>query len=80
MSNRKTKGRADHHDIILGAQVRTWRRKLKMTQQDLGACVGISFQQIQKYEAGINRISAIRLWQFSRIFDVPVDYFFREID
>lgn len=47
-----------------------------MTQQQLGEIVGIKFQQIQKYETGMNRISASRLWDIAHALDVPVSFFF----
>jgi transcriptional regulator with XRE-family HTH domain len=53
---------------------------LGMTQQQLGEKVGIKFQQIQKYETGMNRISASRLWDIAKALDVPINYFFEGID
>ncbi len=47
-----------------------------MTQQQLGDAVGIKFQQIQKYETGMNRVSASRLWDIASVLDVPVSFFF----
>ena len=49
---------------------------LGMTQQQLAECVGIKFQQIQKYETGANRVSASRLWEISETMNVPIHYFF----
>jgi len=63
----------DHH---VGAAVRTRRVELGMSQTDLANAVGITFQQIQKYENGANRVSASRLWQFAAVLSVPVDSFF----
>ena len=63
-------------DIRVGNSLRLRRTVLGMTQQYLAAALSLSFQQIQKYERGINRISAGRLYQFSRILNVPIDYFF----
>jgi transcriptional regulator with XRE-family HTH domain len=51
---------------------------LKMSQSDLGGTAGITFQQIQKYEKGTNRISSSRLQQFANALDVPVAYFFED--
>jgi transcriptional regulator with XRE-family HTH domain len=51
-----------------------------MSQTALGVALGISFQQLQKYEAGSNRTSASRLYDISRILDVDIDYFFDEMD
>jgi transcriptional regulator with XRE-family HTH domain len=51
-----------------------------LTQQQLGDSVGIKFQQIQKYEAGTNRISASRMWDIAAIMEVPVSFFFEGLD
>lgn len=51
-----------------------------MTQQQLGEAVGIKFQQIQKYETGMNRVSASRLYEIAKALDVPVAFFFEAVD
>ena len=51
-----------------------------MTQQELGDRVGITFQQLQKYEAGTNRISVSRMWDIAAVMEVPVSFFFEGID
>ena len=51
-----------------------------MTQTALGDAVGLTFQQIQKYETGRNRIGSSRLYELAKVLDVPVSYFFRKID
>jgi transcriptional regulator with XRE-family HTH domain len=63
-------------DKHVGSRVRMRRKMLKMTQEELGDCLGITFQQIQKYEKGTNRISASRLQQAAHILQVPVPFFF----
>ena len=63
-------------DIWVGSRLRQHRELLGMTQKRLAAALDLSFQQIQKYERGINRISAGRLYQFSRILNVSIGYFF----
>ncbi len=63
-------------DIHVGKRLRTRRSLLGMSQQYLSYECGITFQQIQKYEKGINRISAGRLYELSIILDVPIEYFF----
>ena len=63
-------------DKEVGARLRTRRNMLRITQQRLGSEIGISFQQVQKYEKGINRIGASRLRQIAIVLDVPVEYFF----
>ena len=55
------------------------RTLLGFSQERLGEAVGLTFQQIQKYERGANRIGASRMYDLSRILDVPVSYFFEEI-
>ncbi|MDD9876572.1 MAG: helix-turn-helix transcriptional regulator [Magnetovibrio sp.] len=66
-------------DIHVGNRVRLRRTLLGLSQERLGDEVGLTFQQIQKYERGANRIGASRLFQFSRILDVPVSYFFEDL-
>ena len=63
-------------DIHVGKRVRHRRWMLGVTQQQLGDSVGIKFQQIQKYETGMNRVSASRLWDIAEALEVPVSFFF----
>jgi transcriptional regulator with XRE-family HTH domain len=63
-------------DVHVGKRVRHRRWMVGMTQQQLAEKVGIKFQQIQKYETGMNRVSASRLWDISEALSVPVSYFF----
>src|ERR1700756_2733344 len=63
-------------DIHVGSRVRFRRMLLGMSQEKLGEKLGLTFQQVQKYEKGINRIGASRLQQISRTLDVPPAYFF----
>ena len=65
-------------DKHVGSQVRMRRVKLGMSQSKLAEAVGLTFQQIQKYEKGANRISASRLQQFANILGVPVPFFFED--
>ncbi len=67
-------------DVHVGNRVRLRRTLLGMNQTQLGDAVGVAFQQVQKYERGTNRISASRLFQFALILDVPVSYFFDDLD
>jgi transcriptional regulator with XRE-family HTH domain len=62
-------------DLRVGARVRFRRNMLGLSQEKLGEAVGLTFQQVQKYERGADRISASRLHEFSRILDVPVGFF-----
>lgn len=63
-------------DVHVGKRVRHRRWMVGMTQQKLAESVGIKFQQIQKYETGMNRISASRLWDIAEALEVPVSFFF----
>jgi transcriptional regulator with XRE-family HTH domain len=67
-------------DVHVGKRVRHRRWMVGMTQQQLAEKVGIKFQQIQKYETGMNRVSASRLWDISEALSVPVSYFFEGMD
>ncbi len=66
-------------DVHVGARLRQRRTLLGMTQTNLGKALGVGFQQVQKYENGMNRISASRLFALSRLLDVPVEYFFDDM-
>ncbi len=68
----------DRIDLIVGNNLRTMRKASGITQQDLGRAIGVSFQQVQKYEIAHNRISASRLWRAAQALGVPVNFFFRE--
>ena len=65
--------RADAIDATVGDNIRVLRLSRDMSQGALAKKIGISFQQLQKYEKGANRISAGRLWRIARIFGVPLD-------
>ncbi len=66
-------------DVHVGARVRMRRTLLGMSQTALGDALGLTFQQVQKYERGTNRISSSRLYDLSRVLDVPVEFFFDEM-
>jgi len=63
-------------DKHVGKRVRMRRLMIKMTQEKLAAQLGLTFQQVQKYEKGVNRISASRLREMSHVLQVPVQFFF----
>lgn len=67
-------------DMHVGARLRLRRTLLGISQEKLGESVGLTFQQIQKYERGANRIGASRIYEFSHVLDVPVAYFFDEMN
>jgi len=68
-----------HVDVHVGQRIRRRRWMLGITQQQLGDAVGIKFQQIQKYETGMNRVSASRLYDIATALDVPVAFFFEGV-
>ena len=72
-------GRPHPVDIHVGARVRVRRKLLGMTQTGLGDALGLTFQQVQKYEKGANRIGSSRLYDLSRVFDVPIEHFFEDM-
>lgn len=77
---RKTKGTPDEIDAAVGDRLRVFRKDMGLSQTELGNKIGLTFQQIQKYERGLNRIAAGRLYKFSVIFGVSVDGFFPDTD
>jgi transcriptional regulator with XRE-family HTH domain len=66
-------------DVHVGARLRLRRTLLGMTQTSLGDALGLTFQQVQKYERGANRIGASRLFHLSQILDVSIEYFFDDM-
>ena len=66
-------------DVHVGRRLRLRRTLLGMSQEKLGEAIGLTFQQVQKYERGSNRIGASRLFDLSRVLDVPVGFFFEEM-
>ena len=70
-----------HHaiDIEVGRRIKKRRQQLRVSQTALGAAVGVSFQQIQKYERGTNRVSSSVLYSLALILDVPIEYFFENL-
>ncbi len=66
-------------DAHVGSRVRLRRTLLGMSQEKLGEAIGLTFQQVQKYERGANRIGASRLFDLSRVLDVPISFFFDDM-
>ncbi len=66
-------------DIHVGARVRLRRNLLGLTLQTLAKAVGVTYQQLQKYEWGVNRIGASRLFNLGQVLDVPVSFFFEDL-
>src|SRR3954464_6209480 len=72
-------GRASPIDAHVGARIRLRRTLLGMSQERLGESLGLTFQQVQKYERGVNRVGASRLFDLSRVLDVPISFFFDDM-
>lgn len=66
----------DPIDVHVGSRVRQRRKMLGLSQTQLANELGLTFQQVQKYERGTNRIGSSKLWRISKTLDVPVNYFF----
>ncbi|EJF84977.1 helix-turn-helix domain-containing protein [Bartonella rattimassiliensis] len=66
-------------DLFIGKKIGFKRKTLQMSQKKLGQHLGVSFQQIQKYQKGLNRLSAGRLKEISEILNVPVSFFYTDI-
>ncbi|HTC84289.1 MAG TPA: helix-turn-helix transcriptional regulator [Rhizomicrobium sp.] len=73
------KKQANPIDVQVGNRVRIRRMLIGMSQERLGDLLGLTFQQVQKYEKGVNRIGAGRLFEMSRILNVPVDFFYEGV-
>ena len=72
--------RIDKTDVFVGKKIKEKRISLKITQEELAKKLDITFQQIQKYENGSNRVSAGRLYKISKIFNISINYFFKGIE
>ena len=66
-------------DTHVGARIRLRRTLMGMSQERLGEALGLTFQQVQKYERGVNRVGASRLFDLSRVLDVPISFFFDDM-
>src|SRR6478736_7162335 len=73
------KKHANPVDAQVGSRVRLRRMLIGMSQERLGEMLGLTFQQVQKYEKGVNRIGAGRLFDVARILGVPIDYFYESV-
>src|SRR5204862_7806940 len=74
-----SKGFPNPIDVHVGNRVRLRRTLLGMSQERLAEQIGLTFQQVQKYERGANRVSASRLFDLSRMLDVPISFFFDDM-
>jgi transcriptional regulator with XRE-family HTH domain len=77
---KRTTTRTQDIDRHVGTRIRERRIMLGLTQQQLADLIGVTYQQAHKYERGINRVSAGRLFEIARVLSVPVSYFFEGID
>ena len=71
--------RSNPIDVHVGSRIRLRRTLMGMSQERLGEALGLTFQQVQKYERGVNRVGASRLFDISRVLDVPISYFFDDM-
>ena len=71
--------RLSNVDIHVGKRIRLRRTLMGLTQERLGEALGLTFQQVQKYERGANRVSASRLLDLSRILEVPINFFYDDL-
>lgn len=76
---RSPTGKPNPIDVHVGSRIRLRRTLLGMSQQKLGEAIGLTFQQVQKYERGTNRVGSSRMFELARVLDVPVSYFFEEM-
>ena len=77
MTEQETKKQLENKiDVHVGERIEIRRKLLKMTQKDLSKKIGVTFQQLQKYEQGFNRVSASRLWLISQALGTDINFFF----
>lgn len=74
-----TCSRIEQHEKLVGRNMRLWRIRANLSQSALGEAIGVSFQQVQKYERGKDRISAGRLAAVAEVLNVPVTAFFEGV-
>ena len=77
---RTPSGQPNPIDVHVGKRIRLRRTLLGFSQEKLAAMLGLTFQQVQKYERGNNRVGASRLWDISNVLNVPVSFFFEDMD
>lgn len=77
---RTPQGEPNPIDVHVGNRIRLRRTLLGLSQEKLASLLGLTFQQVQKYERGMNRVGASRLWDLSRVLEVPVNFFYEDMD
>lgn len=85
VKGKSIRGRMDDNepnpiDVHVGKRIRLRRTILHITQQQMADMLGLTFQQVQKYEKGANRVGASRLWDISKVLQVPMGFFFEDMD
>ena len=79
LANGDKESRPSPIDVHVGSRIRLRRTLLGMSQERLGEALGLTFQQVQKYERGVNRVGASRLFDLARVLDVPISFFFDDL-
>ena len=77
---RTPNGQPNPIDVHVGNRIRLRRTLLGLSQEKLAALLGLTFQQVQKYERGMNRVGASRLWDIGKVLEVPINFFFEDMD
>lgn len=77
---RTPNGQPNPIDVHVGNRIRLRRTLLGLSQEKLAALLGLTFQQVQKYERGMNRVGASRLWDIGKVLEVPIGFFYEDMD
>ncbi|MBQ8465390.1 MAG: helix-turn-helix transcriptional regulator [Alphaproteobacteria bacterium] len=77
---RTPNGQPNPIDIHVGNRIRLRRTLLGLSQEKLASMLGLTFQQVQKYEKGMNRVGASRLWDISKVLEAPISFFYEDMD
>lgn len=73
-------GQPNPIDVHVGNRIRLRRTLLGLSQEKLASLLGLTFQQVQKYERGMNRVGASRLWDIGKVLEVPIEFFYEDMD
>lgn len=77
---RTPQGEPNPVDVHVGNRIRLRRTLLGLSQEKLASMLGLTFQQVQKYERGMSRVGASRLWDISKVLEVPINFFYEDMD
>ena len=77
---RTPQGEPNPIDVHVGNRIRLRRTLLGLSQEKLASMLGLTFQQVQKYERGMNRVGASRLWDIGKVLEVPINFFYEDMD